>query len=129
MELQKNFAPYKIAKQLKDKGFNAPCFGFYVLNHKEVIISELRDELSGIILAPIYQQITEWLREEHNIIIEIQLDQTSNIKFCIEIIKFNKFADFQKIDIPIESWKLFRNYYEALNQSIQESLKLISDIK
>jgi hypothetical protein len=78
----KEFIPYEQALQLKNLGFDEPCFGFY--NHKNEIRryinfdGELNDfqtlknseitlgELS-FCTAPTYSQAFRWFREKHKL--------------------------------------------------------------
>lgn len=74
--LEKQFVPYEQALQLKELGFNEPCFAYYyTLNGIDWGLSEsyeyfgLDDEISiwekFNIPAPLYQQVFDWFNEEH----------------------------------------------------------------
>jgi|688.fasta_scaffold1141577_1 hypothetical protein len=84
--MEKEFVPYNIALELRDLGFDEPCFGFYNEicedNDKEgtsgsfqnmcgwVLGRENTDDLSShdfIVIAPLYQQAFRWFRENHNL--------------------------------------------------------------
>lgn len=102
------FVSYEIAKKLKDKGFNEPCFSYFgdgrleikdnrrasIYNYSSDIFDE--EELKEpflIVLAPLYQQVVDWFREEHNILIFpfIQLehlDENYKEKTVLEYIFF-----------------------------------------
>lgn len=126
---QKIFIPYELAVIAKEKGFNEPCFGAYQERFANwslhIMPFDNIDPWKDLIYAPLYQQMVDWFREKHKIVIELQLDQTSNIKFCIAITKWNGFADFEKIEIPLDVWGLYRDYNEGLNCAIEEAFKLI----
>lgn len=88
-----DFVNFDIAKKLKDKGFNEPCFGWYYatptcqFDHKENIVfnhSELRgvtyDDLllsanGDNINAPTIEQVLKWLRDKKAIHINIFLTE------------------------------------------------------
>jgi hypothetical protein len=53
----KEFVPYQQALELKELGFDEPCFGEFN-----------KDEKDGNIFtsAPLYQQVFRWFREKYN---------------------------------------------------------------
>lgn len=81
-------------------------------------------------------ELQQWLREEHQIIIDIQTDCTSNPKYCyqINIFKGNP-RDLAEMEWgwyfhKQEDWCLYYTYEEALEAGLQEALTLINiDIK
>ena len=69
------FVPYKIALQLKELGFDEPCFGIwigrgskydvmYVAKQEDAWMAEQNDG----ILAPIFAQAFEFIREKYNLL-------------------------------------------------------------
>ena len=54
--------------------------------------------------------VFKWLRDKHNIVCEIQLDQTSYIKYAIEATKFIQVGDFEKIKTHDGGGYLYRTY-------------------
>ncbi len=85
-EIQKLFIPYELSVKIKEFGFNETCLGYYIIFSKNDIKKTVtfcnldRDQtgtknLVGIktgdfIAAPTYEQILEWLKTNHNIIVE-----------------------------------------------------------
>lgn len=75
------FATYKIAMKLKEKGFDEPCFGQFTSYHKKLLVGDLLDytkinkELEC--LAPLWQQVIDWLEDHHNIIMSRNVNYTS----------------------------------------------------
>ena len=75
MNYEDNFVTYEIAKSLQEKGFNWLCFCFYKTNKEgEVYLNSQLSEcniesatISGEIIAPLWQQAIDWLREKHDI--------------------------------------------------------------
>lgn len=69
-----NFVPFKIAENLKEKGFNIPFYFYYrtddkLLRHANITNplvygDEVDDE---VIIAPTISQVLKWLREEKDI--------------------------------------------------------------
>lgn len=116
------FVPYKIAKQLKEKGFNEPCFLVYhdkkllkLVSHvaSNFMISTTTNKELGVntFTAPLYQQVIDWFREKHHI--HIQNDSLSYT------ISGNSFK-------TIQSGIVYRSYYEALTKAIEAALNLIA---
>ena len=72
------FVPFKIAKRLKDIGFDEPCF--MVFRHgelKEPALNEWFNHNSRIgntISAPLYSQVIDWFRVKYGYHIFIERD-------------------------------------------------------
>jgi ABC-type glycerol-3-phosphate transport system substrate-binding protein len=71
--MEKEFIPYEQALDLKELGFDEPCFGKFYHNHLEIggswLNSEFnKDKKDGNIFtsAPLYQQVFRWFREKYN---------------------------------------------------------------
>jgi effector-binding domain-containing protein len=67
--MEKEFIPYKQALELKELGFNGPCFGYYyngdyLLTANSTLCQKKSNTLNAI-LAPLYQQAFRWFREKH----------------------------------------------------------------
>jgi hypothetical protein len=146
------FVPYTLALLAKEKGFDEPCLAYYYKDIDETIMdlclfsrSDCRD-ITGFsykdvneffITAPLYQQLVDWFRDKHSIIIEIPSDHTSDLKYVIEIFKYLSIDEsnlpknskletrFKPIILPQEKWGYYRKYYEALNSALTEAFKLI----
>lgn len=118
------FVPYETALELKEKGFDESCLGYY--NWKKVFAfmtmgvsnSDAEQALpDGTVTAPIYQQVIDWFREKHNIDIFCQRDWVGGncLGYC---------ANIENDDGIIET-ETYDNYYKALDKAIEEALKLI----
>ena len=73
--------PYKLAKELKNKGFDEPCYGYYTneTNWKPAqhlieayIYPSNSDLLKDWCSSPNYDQVIDWFIKYHDIIIDIQ---------------------------------------------------------
>jgi len=120
------FVSYEIAKQLKEKGFKCTCFGGYYLfeNKPDLCIYQDENEFSDskeiIVLAPLYQQVIDWFRDEHKIEISLPIrkEKDKGIFWGGWIKKFEH-------DFGTSYGSNYTSYYEALNKSIEQALKLI----
>lgn len=118
MKMNKEFVPFEIAKKLKDLGFDEPCFAGYQPNHKnEMVLYFKSTNQSGVssnastygkychqnnhvIKAPLYQQVINWLRLRHKIVLDVfqeskNFNYTGNWKVDISIL-----GQYQEDDMP-----------------------------
>jgi hypothetical protein len=67
--MEKEFVPYELALELKQLGFDEPCFAIYYNPSKELFIGGTINPFTKEIrtLAPTYSQAFRWFREKHNI--------------------------------------------------------------
>ena len=70
--MTQEFIPYQQALELKELGFNEPCFGLYAPPSKTIFLHHY-GLLSAKeqVLAPLYQQAFRWFREKHNLMFQI----------------------------------------------------------
>lgn len=71
------FVPYELALQLKEKGFDEPCFAYYgnftgieYIPYEEYPCSNSSDLMKNRFTAPLYQQVTDWFYNEHRLFVE-----------------------------------------------------------
>jgi hypothetical protein len=92
--MKKQFVTYPIALKLKELRFSEPCLGYYPPLKKELTIwynPEITNE-GEFVLAPLWQQVIDWLEEEHNIYIWKQpinsfVDDEEDLNSCIFLFK------------------------------------------
>jgi hypothetical protein len=69
--MNKEFVPYQQALDLKELGFDEPCFGYYVsveVPNPFLVITKISDTQGGYFtFAPLYQQAFRWFREKYNL--------------------------------------------------------------
>ena len=72
--MKKQFVTYEIALKLKELGFDEECLGYYTINNKGLLYpynkSKYINRKDFLCVAPLYQQIIDWLREKHLIDID-----------------------------------------------------------
>lgn len=125
------------AKLLKQKGieisskyFYTDEFGLCYLGHDgEFLFNEEGKhqydcngefEVGERYYAPTQSLVQKHLRE-NNIVIEINLDQTSYPKYCFSVYKYSDFGNWEDIKNP--DWGLYGKYESALEAGLQLSLK------
>jgi hypothetical protein len=122
--MQEQFVPYDIALKLNENGFDWHCLAVYMNGEFQIprgfgmaiVTKEHVDTLKGkAVLAPLWQQVIDWLREKHSI--DIIIDPAGRPKM---------YAVF------VEDW-LYENdtdramftYTEAREKAIVHALTLI----
>jgi hypothetical protein len=80
--MKKEFIPYEQALELKELGFNEPCFIYWVFDGVEITFSTSHNKSgwsmigfknnqmtkkAGLCSAPLYQQAFRWFREKYNL--------------------------------------------------------------
>jgi hypothetical protein len=84
--------------------------------------------------APTQSLLQKWLREVHQLYVEVQVDQTTYPKFHFEVTRF----EGNPKDLSEREWGweskyhaeyLYRTYEEALETGLQVALKLIEIVK
>jgi hypothetical protein len=129
--MENNFVSYKLALELKNLGFDEPCFGLFVSMNNKLLIKEIpnqqeSEQYFGGILAPTFQQAFCFFREKYNLIHEILLDRTSTPKYCYQLYRYKDFGDFEEIKINVSDWFLYRTYEES---ELECLIKLIEIVK
>ena len=96
--MEKEFVPYEQASELKELGFDEPCFGYYTGDKKHLLIrpnmGRRNEDLNDIVCtAPLYQQAFRWFREKHRLYHSITREigiNTSDIFFVASFYKGKK---------------------------------------
>jgi len=114
------FVDYKLAKELREKGFDMPCLGFYYSlrfwfndgfedgsNQDDYSINSELDKYT--FAAPLIDQVIEWLIEKYN----MRITQS-----CEEIHADEGFMWFPSIDII---GKYDTKYYDEIYQTRKEA--------
>jgi hypothetical protein len=120
--MNKEFVTYEIASELKELGFNEPCFGYYyTLNGKDWKFIEkteyhrLDDEMNigskFTLLVPLYQQAFRWFEEKYSYFVDVKTDTTPN-----EILGF---------DYYIKSWKFGPMYFDFFKDKREGNIEVI----
>jgi hypothetical protein len=142
--MTKEFIPYWLALKLKELGFDEPCFAVYEPQEIGIMFRWVQDQkvvsnkAIGYIIAPLYQQAFRWLRETHNIDVDVVRD--SEVHYQDEtrwVVKTSNWNDIQVKNLSIAELKFpnhshhidFKSYKEALEKGLEEGLKFIENEK
>lgn len=125
--MEKQFVLYAVAKILKEKGFDEECFGYF--DNKDHMLhyafgiatfkSMTKETQAKQVLAPTYQQVIEWFRTKHKILISIDYMIYPLIRYVI--------VSFEN-DKPVVKYKACYtlNYHQnALDYVIDDALEMI----
>jgi len=114
------FVPSGIALMAKEKGFDEACLGNYEKHNNEynfnMQLSPFQVKNNDLILAPFYQQLIDWFRNKHGIVIWIETApyaRTFNFRFYIETSDNRQEGNKSK------------DYYKVYNEALIEGFKLI----
>lgn len=127
--IEEKLIEYSTAKLAKEKGFNhikANCFGDNMVYQlpEGILINALNgNTTSGYILAPTQSLLAKWLREVHNIHIEISFghnEEDTWYDYYIHTIKLG-FED----SILYESTAGIMNYEACLEEALIHALNMI----
>lgn len=115
--MTKEFVPYQEALELKQLGFDEPCFGLYAPPSKTIFLHHY-GLLSAKeqVLAPLYQQAFRWFRENYNLFGQVNIRtyyiyEISNDGIAIEMVR--------------QYDKLLNTYEEAELECLKKLIELI----
>jgi hypothetical protein len=134
--MEKEFLPYQESLELKELGFDEPCFGYWGISevHQtegEITLETRQVSMTGnlakkICLAPTFSQAFRWFRDKYGLFTSIIVDQTTKPKFYYNISEYYE-------DETTWEWKdgwgnssLYRIYEEA---ELACLIKLIEIVK
>jgi hypothetical protein len=141
--MKENFTLQPEALALKELGFEEECFGLFrgsSLEFKKHTggcydnnwINNFKEP--QICTAILYQQAFKWFRDKHQLYHEIQVDQTTEPKFCFKISEFignpNDLTEREWgwENIPSDdSWGLYRKYEEAELACLKKLIELVKE--
>ena len=147
--MEEQYITFEVAKLAKEKGFDIRQAAYYdehanlsevyscYCNDRDVNECscgawESYDEGEKAIQATTQALLQKWLREVHQIYVDVDIDQTTAPKFCYMIIRFignptdlaAEEWDWQNYPNGVD-WGLHRTWEDALEEGLFEALKLI----
>jgi hypothetical protein len=115
-KIKEDYVSFEVAKLLKEKGFDEPCRSLY--EEKILCVNTVCDyfnsELSSYVCAPTHQMAMKWLREVHNIFIQIEL-YNKNGDYCFEVFKNTH-------RMIVEKNEVYNTYEEACEAALKHCL-------
>ena len=139
--MKEQFVTYEIALALKELGFDEKCIAFYYIfdDEEKFLISTISNTNSswdnGYISAPLWQQVIDWFREKHDIVIEIArqkyFDTYAN-SYAYEVVckvYKNKELEGSVVIRDNKNNHIFYSYEEAREQAILKAIELCQNKK
>jgi hypothetical protein len=108
--MNKEFIPYEQALELKELGFNEPCFGYWKMSDwliEEKTRTDGYTHADQLCSAPLFQQAFRWFREKYDLDYSLLpesssghrlLDRTFNIVIYKYYMNMNVQAEIVRID-------------------------------
>jgi len=125
--MKKEFVPYEPASELKELGFDEPCFGYYEPNKNLNYIERhiLKDfpylaknsEWQDLCAAPTFSQAFRWFREKHEVVYSVRTN--FNVEFYYEI-----YIDHNRNEIRSDYYK---TYEEAELDCLKQLIELVKN--
>lgn len=125
--MNEQFVTYKIAKKLKELGFDEPCFKYYDEEVKKIEDSlfETRwgyEPKTNYVFSPLWQQATDWLREKK----DIQINIVWNKFYPNTPYEFEVRPTWREQPVrPYGIGGMESTYYKSLERAIEEAIKMI----
>ena len=119
--ITEDFCSFEVAKLLKEKGFDEGCNSYFISDNEIALISNRRDfNNHGVYLsAPTLQMAMKWLREVHNIFIEISTNIDLNGKYHYSYTILDKECKYIRRGYTDFDW----NYEETCKAAIKYCLE------
>lgn len=117
--ITEDYISFEVAKLLRVRGFDESCYqkyddeGYLSFNHVGYINAEKPTEDFSA-LAPTHQMAMKWLREVHNIFIQVEL-YSKNGDYCFEVFKNTHRMIVEKVEV-------YNTYEEACEEAIKYCL-------
>jgi len=134
--MERQFVSKEIVIELKNLGFNEPCFAHYRGNDIEMVASlgheintktviDDSSEDNYWIPVPLWQQVINWLREQHNL--NIVINHEIYMKWWYDISQVAKSMDDYDDNFIHEYNEYYNSYEEALKDGILKSIEIIKE--
>lgn len=125
---------FETAKLAKKKGLNKVwCNNMYCIGFKdfpddeEIIECDWRNHVDHqyhLALAPTQSLLQKWLREKHNLHVSVEFEFTKKLSWRVNICDTHKFEWLLPDFLNAHE---FDTYEEALEEGLQEALKIIDN--
>ena len=119
--ITEDYCSFEVSKLLKEKGFDGECSRFYMpTGNGRWKYAHYHDfDISDRIDCPTHQMAMSWLREEHNIFIEIGTSIDLNGKYHFNYTILDKECKYVRRGYTDFDW----NYEEAVEASLKYCLE------
>ena len=130
--MEEQLISFETAKLAKERGFNIPGVSIYsggvLFKNVSVLPENWNKSVDETCSAPTQSLLQKWLRDLHGVDIHITRNKPSYREYRVEIYKIDNTPNYIYFQINTKKsngCKWFDDYEEALEQGLQEALKLI----
>lgn len=142
--IEEAYVSFEVAKLLKEKGFDEPCYSYYMTTktlhttfHNRVHVEEEPHFNSGdlngmydvdesiiedVCSAPTHQMACAWLREKYGIFIAINNDDLDFNWQCYDLINRDSTLDPKILSESYAGYKTYENAVEAALKYVLKNL-------
>ena len=123
--MKEQFVTYEIALKLKELGFDEECCAIYRKDRLYPILGfeKINSTKQSVITASLWQQVIDWLREKHNLCIEIQCPQRE-LSFYSWTIHKPLTIDSEEFSPTVYEDGFTNDYYKSREQAILKAIEL-----
>lgn len=117
---EQQFVTHEMSLMLKELGFNMGCFRVYDDLGFLQLQSEMVEMKLPLVLAPLWQQVFDWLESKHNLIVSILWDN--------EVQKFEYLLDHKSMAITYfqeEHEEYAETRYECMELAVSKAIEII----
>ena len=145
--MKSQFVSYEIALALKELGFDEPCIARFNSDGNLIILRQTATSVMSLvstiknseditlfigdvvtpICAPLWQQVIDWFREKHQIIIAIHAYHDLAIDGVNQILW--DFTIWDKEWNDVSDYTYYHSYEEAREAAILEAIKIVKGDK
>ena len=123
----KEFIPYQESKDLKELGFDEPCFAYFDREDNQVLKFDVCYENKNL-SAPTFSQAFRWFREKNNLCGEVYTVNMGAIDYTFQI------RDLYSEDVKHDNFEAYTGGYVGTFLTYEEAelaclIKLIEIVK
>lgn len=132
--MKSQFVSYEIALALKELGFDEPCIKYMQGNSFDVnstsvnecvpVLAENFNVKQDCVSIPLYQQVEQWFREKHQIIIAVYAYHDLDAIDEVDQILW-EFTLWDKEWNDVSDYTYYHSYEEARDAAILEAIKIV----
>ena len=132
--IEKDFVPYKESIELKEIGFDEPCFAYwdgdriFIIDRNSKIIqknSNYKNIFEGIISSPTFSQAFRFFREKYKLHSKIEIQDVELDWYCYEILEVKNEQYFNDLHMDMN----FKSYEEAELACVRKLIEIVKNRK
>ena len=133
--LDKEFVPYEESLELKELGFDEPCFGFYFINGNKFDFQfaklpnnhDFKDSPLKEVARPTFSQAFRWFRDNHSY--SHSITEHEIIEGQIDFLYIDENEEFQNVEwlarVHPSFIKAFKSYEEAELACLRKLIEIV----